>query len=137
MAYSPTMSAERAGPARTARAVNIGLWVLQLLGAVALFGAGASKLAGADAMVTLFDTIGMGQWFRYLTGGIEVVGAVLLLVPALAGVGALLLAAVMAGAVVTEWMLPAGSVLGPLPLLLIVSIVAYGRREQLRRLLGR
>lgn len=33
-----------------------------------------SKLAGAPAMVGLFDTIGIGQWFRYLTGSLEVSG---------------------------------------------------------------
>jgi uncharacterized membrane protein len=32
-------------------------------------------------MVGLFDAIGIGQWFRYLTGGLEVLGAVALLVP--------------------------------------------------------
>ena len=31
-------------------------------------------------MVEMFDKIGLGQWFRYLTGGLEVTGAILLLV---------------------------------------------------------
>lgn len=34
-------------------------------------------------MVELFNEIGLGQWFRYLTGGLEVVGAVALLIPRL------------------------------------------------------
>jgi len=30
--------------------------------------AGGSKLAGVPAMVSLFDQVGVGQWFRYVTG---------------------------------------------------------------------
>jgi putative oxidoreductase len=42
-------------------------------------------------MVETFDKIGIGQWFRYVTGGIEVASAVLLLSPRLTPVGAALL----------------------------------------------
>ena len=54
--------------------------------------AGGSKLAGAPTMVQLFDAIGLGQWFRYVTGTIEIGSAILLLIPSLASVGGLLLA---------------------------------------------
>ena len=63
--------------------------------------AGGNKLAGNPQMVGMFETIGLGQWFRYLTGSLEVIGAVLLIVPALSGVGGLLLTGVMFGAVAT------------------------------------
>ena len=53
--------------------------------------AGGSKLAGVPAMVTLFDALGAGQWFRYVTGIIEVVSGLALLTPAVAVFGALLL----------------------------------------------
>jgi hypothetical protein len=57
---------------------------------------------GAPEMVGLFDAIGIGQWFRYVTGSIEVVSAVALLVPSWAAFGALLLIPTMVGAVFTQ-----------------------------------
>src|SRR5258708_34863922 len=60
-------------------------------------------------MVQLFAQIGVGQWFRYLTGGLEGLGAVALLVPALAELGALLLVLVMIGAVGTHLVVIGGS----------------------------
>ena len=47
------------------------------------------------AMVALFDAIGVGQWFRHVTGAIEIVSAVALLTPSFAPFGALLLASTM------------------------------------------
>lgn len=61
--------------------------------------AGGSKLAGVPAMVALFDAVGVGQWFRYVTGLIEVSSAVALLVPSLAPFGALALVVTMIGAI--------------------------------------
>jgi putative oxidoreductase len=46
-------------------------------------------------MVQVFEAIGFGQWFRYVTGVVEVGGALLLLVPATGFFGALLLAVTM------------------------------------------
>jgi uncharacterized membrane protein YphA (DoxX/SURF4 family) len=53
-------------------------------------------------MVEMFAKLGAGQWFRYLTGALEVIGGVALLVPRAAFYGAVLLAAVMVGALVTH-----------------------------------
>jgi len=62
----------------------IGAWVLQGLLAAAFLAAGGAKLAGVPMMVQIFDQIGMGQWFRIVTGLVEVAGAVALLVPGFA-----------------------------------------------------
>src|SRR5260221_6689701 len=84
------------------RAATITLWTVQaLVGALFLF-AGIGKLAGAEMHVQLFAAIGIGQWFRYVTGSIEVLGAVLLFMPSLARFGALALAATMVGAIFTH-----------------------------------
>lgn len=56
-------------------------YAIKALLALAFLGAGAAKLAGAEQMVAIYETIGVGQWFRYLTGLIEVVCAVMLFVP--------------------------------------------------------
>lgn len=115
---------------------NGALWVVQVLTAGMFFLAGGSKLASAPAMVALFDAIGVGQWFRFATGALEVTGAVALLVPALSGLGALLLAGVMTGAIATHLFVVGGNPTAPLVLLIATSIIAYGRRARTLRLLG-
>ena len=78
------------------------VWGVRILLAVAFGAAGGAKLMGLAAMVQLFDAIGIGQWFRLLTGGVEVVGALLLLIPFTGFLGGLLLTATMVGAVFTH-----------------------------------
>jgi uncharacterized membrane protein YphA (DoxX/SURF4 family) len=111
--------------------------VLQVAAAAMLGMAGFAKLSGAPEMIALFDAVGVGQWFRYVTGTLEVLGAALLLVPALAGVGALVLAPVMLGAVLTHLFVIGGSPVIPLVLLAVVGFVAFARRDSTLRLLGR
>lgn len=120
----------------TNKAWNIALWVLQVLLALAFLAAGASKLAGAPMMVATFEKIGLGQWFRYLTGGLEVIGAIALLVPTLSGVGALLLVCIMVGAVITHLFKIGGSPAAPLVLLVLSAVIAWGRRDRTASLLG-
>src|SRR5260221_4392359 len=68
---------------------RVGAWKLQGIVAVAFLAAGSAKLAGVPFMVDLFAQIGLGQWFRVVTGVVEVTGAVALLVPGLTSIGAL------------------------------------------------
>ena len=83
-------------------------------------------------MVSLFDAIGLGQWFRYVTSVIEVTSGIALLVPSAAIFGELLLIPTMLGAIVTNvFVVPASPVM-PLLLLLGAAAVAWVRRHQLR-----
>lgn len=91
------------------------LLVIRVLLTVAFLAAGLAKLAGAAMMVATFETIGWGQWFRYLTGLIEVGAAVLLWVPGLRALAALALVCTMIGAVIAHL-----AVLGPSPLPAVV-----------------
>ena len=93
--------------------------------------AGSPKLLGDPAMVGLFDAIGIGQWFRYLTGLIEVGSAVALLVPSFAVFGALTLVPTMIGAVATHLFIVGGSPVLPAILLLGSGAVVWARRHQL------
>ncbi|MGA2230087.1 MAG: DoxX family protein [Tepidisphaeraceae bacterium] len=110
------------------KGLNITSWVLQGLAAFAFLAAGGSKLAGAPAMVDMFARLGAGQWFRYLTGTLEVIGAIGLLVPKATFYGALLLVAVMVGAIVTHLAILGGNPTPAIVLLLINGTVAYLRR---------
>ena len=105
--------------------------------ALMLVMAGTSKLRGVPMMVGLFEAIGVGQWFRYVTGGLEVLGAALLFVPRLSGIGALTLAGVMVGAIATHLFIVGGSIAVPLALLVAALFVAYVRRDRVLALLGR
>ena len=117
------------------KAKNIALWVLQGLVALAFLGAGFSKLSGQPMMVEIFTHIGIGQWFRYLTGGIEVIAAILLLIPKTIPVGALLLVGTMTGAVLTHLFVIGGSPVPPAVLLVLSGVILWGRKNRLRALL--
>jgi uncharacterized membrane protein YphA (DoxX/SURF4 family) len=116
---------------------NVLLWVLQILAAGIFLFAGSLKLLGSAPMVTVFKTIGIGQWFRYVTGGIEVVSAVLLLIPGLAAFGAALMVCTMIGAVLTHLTIVHTSPAVPLVLLIGCAVILWGRREQITQQLGR
>jgi putative oxidoreductase len=88
------------------------------MAAVFLF-AGSAKLAGAAQAVQMYDAIGWGQWFRNVTGAIEVGSAILLLVPPLAVLAALLLACTMVGAVVAHLTVLHSPPTGPVALILL------------------
>jgi len=72
-------------------------WLPRLAIAVVFVSVGSSKFR--DPMwVQLFGRIGFGQWFRYLTGVMQIAGGLLALVPRLAIVGIGILACTMIGA---------------------------------------
>lgn len=77
-------------------------WLLTILLAVAFTFAGGVKLISAPAMVQEFAQIGLGQWFRYFVGVLEVSGAIGLLIPKVRFWAALQIAAIMAGATFTN-----------------------------------
>jgi putative oxidoreductase len=112
---------------RNLKALNIATWALQILSALLFLAAGGAKLAGASAMVALFNQIGMGQWFRYFTGGVEVVGAIALLIPQSSYIGAVLLSATMVGAIVARLTVLGGSPAGEIVLLVLNLTVAWKR----------
>jgi putative oxidoreductase len=105
---------------------------VRILLALAFGAAGAAKLAGVPQMVQVFDAIGFGQWFRYVTGVVEVGGALLLLVPATGFFGGLLLAVTMACAVATHLVLIGGNPVPAVVLTLLSAFVAWRLRPACR-----
>jgi putative oxidoreductase len=58
------------------------VWILQLVMAGVFVYFGVAKIMPANAAwVQMFEAIGLGQWFRYLTSALEIVCGLLLLVP--------------------------------------------------------
>lgn len=109
------------------KAKNASLWALQFLTAAAFLMAGFAKLSGQPMMVETFEKIGIGQSFRFATGGIEVVSAVLLFIPSLTAVGAALLLCTMVGAVFTHLVIIGGSPFAALVLGCFAATILYAR----------
>src|SRR5713101_10023487 len=109
----------------------IGAWVAQGLLAAAFLAAGGAKLAGVPVMIQIFDQIGFGQWFRIVTGLVEVAGAVALLVPGFAAFGAAWLGATMFFAVLTHLFILPGSAMPAVILLALNVLVIWLRHGQL------
>ena len=88
--------------------------------------AGGAKLLEARGASELFHQLGYPPWFMRLTGAVQLLSGLGLLLPATAAAAAFILAAGMAGAAGSllsngnPWMLPA-----PLGLLLLLLAVAW------------
>jgi uncharacterized membrane protein YphA (DoxX/SURF4 family) len=80
--------------------IQIGVsWVLQIAVAVILLQTLFFKFTGAEESVYIFSTLGAEPWGRIGSGLVELVAALLLLVPVTAPLGAALTMAVMVGAI--------------------------------------
>lgn len=111
-----------------------GVWVIALRLAVTLGFAvhGIAELAGAPMMVTTFETLGVGQWLRYLTGLIEIGGA-LLLSTRFRTIGAASLCATAVCAVGAHVLVVDGMVLPALILALLSGSLLYFMSKTMRR----
>ncbi|MFF7944496.1 DoxX family protein [Nocardia gamkensis] len=110
------------------------LWTVQiLLGLFLVIASGLPKLAGQSDAVRVFHEIGFGDWFRYLTGLVEVAGGAGLLVPRLSGPAASGLSITMVPAAATQAFLLGAPALAPFPLVLaaVFAWIAYQRRDSI------
>lgn len=83
--------------------------------------AGSVKLIGTSGMVSLFDEIGVGQWFRYVTGVLEVAGGILVISRHWL-FGSIILSCVAAGAAITHLGVIGGS---PVPAAILLALSAW------------
>lgn len=108
------------------------LWVVRVVVALAFGFIGATKLSTNPhgMWVKVFDDIGLGQWFRYFTGAMQLGGAVLMLTPWTLSLGAAMLACTMTGAALVDVFVEhqPGFAFFPLMLLGIVASVWYACR---------
>lgn len=123
-------------PASRRRGVNLALWVLQVLLALQFAMAGLAKVGGDPAMVEMFADIGIGQWFRYVVGALELSGAIGVLVPRVSGLAALGLVCLMIGATLTNLLVLDASPLLTIGLLVVSALVAWGRWPRTRSLVA-
>jgi putative oxidoreductase len=116
----------------SSRFSGFALYGLQILLASGFLLAGVPKLLGDPNMVATFEKVGAGQWFRYLTGTLEVLGAAGLITP-IAGLAALGLSIVMIGAMGLHFLILGGSALPAFIFFAMAVTIAYGRRDQTLR----
>jgi uncharacterized membrane protein YphA (DoxX/SURF4 family) len=116
-------------------------WILIILLALVFTLVGGMKLLGVPGAVREFEMIGFGQWFRYVTGVLEVTGAVGLLFPIYRFWSALLIAAIMACAtMINIWILRVPGLARVTAVLMAMALVlawlAFGslRRPQKEKL---
>ncbi|MNN34203.1 hypothetical protein D3C81_1479980 [compost metagenome] len=119
-------------PSRVLKYTSLGL---RLVAAAAFLAAGSAKLAGEPMMVKVFEQISVGQWFRTVTGLVEVAAAIALLIPVTVGLAGLLLAVTMCFATVTHLFFIGGSPVPAIVLLLITASIAWLHRASILNLI--
>jgi len=74
-------------------------WIFQLAAAGILLQTLFFKFMGAPESIYIFETVGMEPWGRYGSGIVELIAAILLLIPSKAWMGALIGLGTISGAI--------------------------------------
>ena len=125
------------GERRTGQDVMI-TWILRVALALVFVSVGRDKFDANSMWPALFDRIGLGQWFRYLTGTLQIGGALLVLIPRTFAAGIALLACTMIGAILV-WLRfgePGNAIIPAVVLIGVVGIGWHGRRVDRDRATG-
>jgi putative oxidoreductase len=113
---------------RTRSADTVVVWIVSVLLAAVFATTGISKLIGAEPIGLQAAAMrGFPQWIRIVVGIVEVAGAAALLVPAIAGRAAAILALLMVPATITQWISGEPGVAVPVLLFVLLLIVAWRR----------
>lgn len=104
------------------------VWMLSLALGIVYLVSGWAELVGVPPTVELFHRWGYSDVFRLLVGVVEVGGALTLLIPRVATIGALLLSMVMVGAVYTH-LFRGHAVVAVVPLGMLLLLLYVGKRR--------
>lgn len=131
---SGARSARPKGPARIA--LEVVLWAVQLYVAYFMVTVGALPALTADSGAKgVFEDIGLGLWLMYLTGALELLGAIGLITPWFSGLAAFGLIFVMSGACLTHLTLHDGKgVETPAMILIPLALIVVGRWSTVKKL---
>ena len=103
----------------------IARWVPRIAVSLAFLGLGPQKFSD-PFWIKLFQHLGFGDWLRYLTGTMQIAGAIMLLIPRTALPGAIVLSITMVGAMLA-WIFFLGSPASALfPAILLAILIAIG-----------
>ena len=107
-------------------------WIVRAAVAFIFISSGLEKfgIGGGREWIGIFNRIGWGDWFRYLTGVLEILGGVLLMIPITSTAGAALLVACMVGAILAHIFKLGDPFSSIINILLIAAIVFAGRKPK-------
>jgi uncharacterized membrane protein YphA (DoxX/SURF4 family) len=110
-------------PGTPGKGRTIAIWGLRIiLGIIFLF-VGTTKLTGTGQTVEYFAAIGWGQWFRYLTGFLDIAGTILLFVPRWTCYGAIVLACSVGTATFISLTILRGNAAWGGPIMVVVPLI--------------
>ncbi|MDX3058394.1 DoxX family protein [Streptomyces sp. NE06-03E] len=134
-AAAASLTAPNAPSAHRRRVGSVTLAGARVVLALFLGFSAVAKLVAHASAVESFDRMGWGSGAMYAIGGLELAGALALLIPLLAGVAAIALVGLLAGASVVQLTLldPPNAVM-PALLVVLVVLIARDRRERTREL---
>ena len=119
---------ERSSEPLPDRQAALKTWLPRIAVAMVFISVGSSKFS--DPMwVRIFGQIGIGQWFRYLTGVMQIAGGVLVLIPRTALAGVVLAACTMLGASIAWLTVLHAPWNAPIPGVMFAILVAIGVAE--------
>ena len=106
-------------------------WVIRAGVALVFVAIGVDKFDSRphSEWVVIFARIGLGQWFRVVTGWVEIIGGLCLLPPMTRRAGAAMLGATMLGAAIAHVTVLGDPVTAIVPFVLGAIAVATGLRE--------
>jgi putative oxidoreductase len=106
-----------------------GTWLPRIVVSLLFIFVGKSKFVDHGEWVAIFAKIGFGQWFRYFTGVLQVLGGVLVLIPKTFLFGILLIECTMVGAM-AAWIFFLGQPFTAIiPGALLIGILFVGGEE--------
>ncbi|MEU6013315.1 DoxX family protein [Streptomyces sp. NPDC047515] len=122
------------GRGRGAVALTVARVVLALFFGFSAF----AKLIAHETAIESFDRMGWNQAAMYTIGGLELAGAIALLIPILAGVAAIAFCGLMAGASIVQLtLLDRVNAIMPALLIVLLVLIAKERRDRTVELLAR
>jgi len=103
-------------------------WIGLVVIALIFIQAAVLKLMGVQVMIEVFDKLGYPAWFRIVIGILEIFGAIALLIRSSSRYGAILLALIMIGAMISSLVKGAsGDAIVPVIMLFLLVWVAVVR----------
>lgn len=104
---------------------KIAFWVLRIVPAVILLQTLFFKFTAAEESVYIFSKLGIEPWGRIGSGVAELIAAILILIPATTGIGALIALGVISGALVSHLTVLGIEVLGDSGQLFIYALIVF------------
>jgi hypothetical protein len=120
-----TLDRDFLAPAAQTPSFDVTGWVLRISAAILFLGVGLAKFETDSYWVKLFAEIGLGDWFRHLTGAMQALGGVLYLVPKAVPVAAALTGATMLGAIAVHVFVLGTGVGGALIPAIVLAFVVW------------